>query len=264
MAAIGVALVAIAMAAGCGSTNDAENVGASTRQLTVDVVESYRHDRTRFTQGLEIADGVLYEGTGLRGRSRLIATEFSGSGPGEVRASVDLDSDLFGEGLTVVGDRLWQLTWTEEMAIERDRAGLTERRRVSYSGEGWGLCFDGQRLVMSDGSAQLTFRDRQTFEPLGSITVRNASGEPVERLNELECVEGAVLANVWQTDTIVRIDPASGRIRAQIDASGLLTREQQRDADVLNGIAAIPGTDEFLITGKNWPLMFRVRFVSRP
>src|SRR5918994_4617479 len=95
VAAIGVALVAIAMAAGCGSTNDAENVGASTRQLTVDVVESYRHDRTRFTQGLEIADGVLYEGTGLRGRSRLIATEFSGSGPGEVRASVDLDSDLF-------------------------------------------------------------------------------------------------------------------------------------------------------------------------
>jgi glutaminyl-peptide cyclotransferase len=264
VAAIGVALVVIAMAAGCGPTREAGEAGASTRRLAVEVVETYRHDRTRFTQGLEIADGVLYEGTGLRGRSRLIATEFSGSGLGEVRATAELDSHLFGEGLTVVGDRLWQLTWTDGVAIERNLTSLAERRRATYAGEGWGLCFDRQRLVMSDGSARLTFRDPETFDPLGYVTVRNASGEPVERLNELECVEGAVLANVWQTDTIVRIDPASGRIRAQIDASGLLSHRQQREADVLNGIAAIPRTDEFLLTGKNWPRMFRVRFVSQP
>jgi glutaminyl-peptide cyclotransferase len=206
------------------------------------VISVLPHDRSSFTQGLELAAGTLYEGTGLRGSSLLRATE------------------LFGEGITVMGDRIWQLTWQEEVAIERDRATLAELRRVEYSGEGWGLCFDGSRLVMSDGSDRLTFRDPATFGPTGGVSVR-AAGEPVEELNELECAGGQVWANVWGSDEILRIDPASGQVTAVVDAAGLLTPSQRAGADVLNGIAAVPGTDEFLLTGKNWPSMFRVRFI---
>lgn len=162
----------------------------------------------------------------------------------------------------MVGDRIWQLTWLEGTAIEWDRQQLTERSRVSYSGEGWGICYDQprQRLVMSDGSATLTFRDPDTFEPTGSITVTRG-GSSQRMLNELECVGDHVYANVWQTDEIVRIDLATGRVDAVVDASGLLPDHQRRAADVLNGIAAVPGTDTFLITGKLWPSAFTVKFV---
>lgn len=177
-----------------------------------------------------------------------------------MRREVRLPGDLFGEGITVTGDRIWQLTWQEGVALERDRETLAELRRVEYSGEGWGLCFDGTRLVMSDGSDRLTFRDPATFAPTGSVEVR-AEGSPVEELNELECVDGQVWANVWRSDQIVRIDPASGQVTAVVDASGLLSPQQRAGTDVLNGIAAVPGTDEFLLTGKLWPAVFRVRFV---
>lgn len=220
------------------------------------VVKVLPHDRTSFTQGLEIADGLLYEGTGRRGESVVRAIDLT---TGKVRGEVRLPDDFFGEGITVTGDRIWQLTWQEGVAIERDRHTLRELRRVRYSGEGWGLCFDGRRLVMSDGSDELTFRDPRTFQPVGRVPVR-LGGRPVEELNELECVDGQVWANVWGSTDIVRIDPASGQVTAVADASGLLSEEEQAQADVLNGIAAVPGTDEFLITGKYWPWMFRVRF----
>ncbi len=223
------------------------------------VLEILPHDQDLFTQGLEIAGGVLYESTGVVGQSRLRATELPA--PGRVLAQVTLPEPLFGEGVTVVGARLWQLTWTNGVAIERDRETLAELRRVRYDGEGWGLCSDGEQLVMSDGTARLTFRDPVSFAATGSVAVR-AGGIPVPRLNELECAGGAVWANVWQTGHIVRIDPSTGRITGVVDASGVLTTQQRAGAGVLNGIAAVPGTDEFLITGKNWPAMFRVRFVS--
>ncbi|TWF92511.1 glutamine cyclotransferase [Saccharopolyspora dendranthemae] len=217
------------------------------------------HDRSSFTQGLEIADGTLYEGTGLRGSSVLRAADpLSGSARHEAR----LPAEFFGEGITVTGDRIWQLTWQEGVAFERDRATLRELRRVEYPGEGWGLCSDGRRLVMSDGSDRLTFRDPVTFAQVGEVSVTQ-EGSSVEELNELECVGGQVWANVWGSDEILRIDPASGQVTAVVDAGGLLRPEQQAGADVLNGIAAVPGTDEFLITGKKWPAMFRVRFVPQ-
>lgn len=225
------------------------------------MLDTRPHDRTSFTQGFELVDGVLYEGTGMVGASAMLATD---PRTGEARARVDLPVPFFGEGITVAGDRIWQLTWENGVAFERDRATLAERRQVRYEGEGWGICHDGERLLMSDGSDRLTVRDPASFDVLGEVRVTR-DGEPVDNLNELECVDGAVWANVWQTDEIVRIDPASGTVTAVVDASGLLAGHAKPDdlgtADVLNGIAAVPGTDEFLITGKYWPLTFHVRFV---
>lgn len=215
------------------------------------------HDRSSFTQGLELTAGTLYEGTGLHGESLLRATDLP---TGEVRRETRLPAELFGEGITVTGDRIWQLTWQEGVALERDRESLAELRRVEYSGEGWGLCFDGARLVMSDGSDRLTFRDPVTFAPIGGVDVR-LGGSAADELNELECVGGQVWANVWGSDEILRIDPSNGQVTAVVDASGLLSPRQRAGTDVLNGIAAVPGTDEFLLTGKYWPSIFRVRFV---
>ncbi|MEV1121411.1 glutaminyl-peptide cyclotransferase [Actinosynnema sp. NPDC049800] len=226
--------------------------GGPTR---VEVLGTLPHDPGAFTQGLELVDGVLYEGTGLEGQSSLRRLDPSS---GEVRQRVDLPGPLFGEGITVVGDRIWQLTWRDGVAIERDRDTLEEVRRVTYEGEGWGLCLDGGRLVMSDGTDELAFRDPTSFAETGSVAVRR-DGEPVTLLNELECVDGQVWANVWQTDEVVRIDPANGQVTATVDLSGLRPADVPK-SDVLNGIAAVPGTDEFLVTGKNWPTIFRVRF----
>jgi glutaminyl-peptide cyclotransferase len=227
--------------------------------LEPDVLETRPHDPRAFTQGLEIDDGVLYEGTGLEGRSSMRATDPE---TGRVAKSAKLPKDMFGEGITVAGDTIWQLTWRDGVAIKRDRATLAERGRVDYGGEGWGICHDGTRLIMSDGTNRLTFRDPATFAVVGDVGVTDDNGEPVKELNELECVDGAVYANVWKTDHIVRIDPRTGKVTATVDLTGLLPAKDRANADVLNGIAAIPGTDEFLVTGKLWPAMFRVRFVA--
>jgi glutaminyl-peptide cyclotransferase len=249
--------------AGCGAAAPAAP-GPTTAPPTVptlrpDVLAELPHDPSAFTQGFEIDGGVLYEGTGLEGRSQLRELN---PDTGAVLRSVPLPGELFGEGITVVGDRIWQLTWQDGVVLEWDRATLTLRREVPIQGEGWGLCDDGGRLVRSDGTDRLRFHDPVTFAEQGSVAV-TLDGAPVDRLNELECVDGQVWANVWQTDRIVRIDPATGRVTAVVDAAGLLDPAQRADTDVLNGIAAVPGDDgTFLITGKLWPVTFRVRFVS--
>jgi glutaminyl-peptide cyclotransferase len=253
----------VLLIAGCSAETPA---APADDTLTVDVVETIPHDPQAFTQGLELVDGVLYEGTGLEGRSSIRAVDPE---TGEVEKKVDLPADLFGEGITVAGDSIWQITWQDGVAIRRDRTTLAEEGRVSYDGEGWGLCHDERagRLVMSDGSDRLTFRDVTTFAEQGEVRVRDLDGEPLTRINELECVPGEdgrvqVYANVWQTDRIVRIDPADGEVTAEADLSGLLPEEDRAGVDVLNGIAAVPGTDQFLVTGKLWPTVFRVRFVT--
>ncbi|MEW2632529.1 glutaminyl-peptide cyclotransferase [Streptomyces sp. NPDC048389] len=231
------------------------------RMLRTEVRNTLAHDPRAFTQGLEFRGGTLYEGTGLAGESSVRA------GPPGKPPTVyaELPTPLFGEGITLTGDKLWQLTWRDGIAVERDPTSLAERRRVAYRGEGWGLCRQrgaGQsRLVMSDGSDRLTFRDPETFRATGGVHVRR-DGQPVTGLNELECAfDGSLYANVYKTDTIVRIDPRTGAVTAHIDAAGLLTAAERRGARELNGIAAVPGTDEFLITGKLWPRMFQVTFV---
>jgi len=250
------ALAATLVAAACAPAPATPPAAAT---LEADVLETRPHDPTAFTQGLEIDDGVLYEGTGLEGRSSMRATDPQ---TGRVAKSAKLPKDMFGEGITVVGDTIWQLTWQDGVAIKRDRATLAERGRVGYGGEGWGLCHDGKRLVMSDGTNRLTFRAPDTFAVQGDVGVTDDAGDPVKDLNELECVGGDVYANIWKTDHIVKIDPGTGKVTATVDLTGLLPEKDRADADVLNGIAAIPGTDEFLVTGKLWPAMFRVKFVT--
>jgi glutaminyl-peptide cyclotransferase len=220
-----------------------------------EVVRTLPHDPQAFTQGLVYRDGRFLESTGLRGRSSLrrVVPE-----TGAVEHRVELSSDRFGEGLAVVGSELIQLTWQNGVALRYDldfgRIGTFD-----YQGEGWGLCYDGARLVMSDGSSKLSFRDPKSFAVVGSIEVTH-DGAPVRNLNELECVGSLVYANVWQTDTIVRIEPKSGRVLTSIDASGLLSAPEAARADVLNGIAFDPSTGHFFITGKLWPKLFEVRF----
>lgn len=254
------------VARGEGSGPSPAPADQGVQELRARVLERLPHDPEAFTQGLELRGDVLYEGTGLEGSSSVRRGPLGG----EPTVSRDLPAPLFGEGLTLVGPRLWQLTWQNGIAIERDADTLKELRRVRYEGEGWGLCQDrtdggtGGRLVMSDGSSRLTFRDPRTFEPTGHVDVTR-DDVPVDRLNELECTsDGAVYANVYQTDTVVRIDPDTGSVTADIDASGLLRPAELRSGALqLNGIAALPGGEEFLLTGKYWPRMFRVEFVPR-
>jgi glutamine cyclotransferase len=231
-------------------------------QLRVEVLAKYPHDAAAFTQGLEIHNGRLYESTGLYGQSDLRVVELR---TGAVRQRVALPDTFFAEGMTVVRGRIWQLTFQEEVAFLRNRATLAEVARVGYTGEGWGLCHDPgrRRLVMSTGQPELVFRDPVSFQALGSVPV-TLDGAPLPFINELECVDGQVWANVLLTDQIVRIDPDTGVVNAVVDASGLLTLPEQVNADVLNGIAAVPCTDTFVITGKLWPWTFLVRFVAGP
>jgi glutaminyl-peptide cyclotransferase len=256
-------LLAATLLAGCVPAASTPATDQATdpevTQLRIEVLATYPHDPGAFTQGLELRDGLLYESTGRYGHSDLRVTQAE---TGAVRHQVRLPDQAFGEGLTVAGDRIWQLTWREGFAFQRDRDTLAELARVPYQGEGWGLCLDDRagRLVMSDGSAQLTFRDPDTFAPIGTVAV-TLRGRPLEMLNELECLDGKVWANVWLTDHIVRIDPDTGRVEAVVDAAGLLPEADRAGADVLNGIAAVPGTDTFLVTGKLWPTLFLVRFV---
>lgn len=258
------ALVGLAAATLPGPAQKAQAAQAApaVAQLRVEVLASYPHDPAAFTQGLELHNGVLYEGTGRYGRSDLRVVD---PVTGEVRDRVALPESVFGEGITVVGQRIWQLTFLEGFAFVRDRATLTELGRVEYAGEGWGLCHQParHRLVMSNGEAELTFRDPQTFQPLGSVPV-TLDGQPLTLINELECVADQVWANVWLTDRIVRIDPDTGTVNAVVDAAELLSPAEQAGADVLNGIAAVPCTDLFLITGKLWPRTFLVRFTDAP
>jgi glutaminyl-peptide cyclotransferase len=224
--------------------------------LHAQVLAVLPHARTAFTEGLELADGELYEGTGEVGKTWITVSDPT---TGKVRQRVDVPA-VFGEGITVLRDRVWQLTWRDGVAIERDRATLRELRRVPFTGEGWGLCHQGDgTLVMSDGTDTLTFRDPVTFAPKGTIRVRTPE-RSVQQLNELACTPDAIYANVWKTDTIVRIDPRSGAVTASVDLADLPV--DRTGADVLNGITPVPGTDQFLVTGKLWPSMFRVRFTT--
>lgn len=238
-------LVLVAALAACSSPQETKP--------QVEVLQKIPHDTSAFTQGLELVDGVLYEGTGLEGQSTMRALDPS---TGDVLKKVELPQELFGEGITVVDDTIWQITWRNGVAIERDRRTLNEIRRVNYEGEGWGICQDDKRLIMSDGSAKLTFRDPKSFAETGGVQVTR-DGKPLTQLNELECVAGKVWANVWKTDEIVRIDPATGQVTDTFDLASL---KPPGEVDVLNGIAHVPGTNEFLVTGKNWPTIFRVRF----
>lgn len=220
------------------------------------VVRAYPHDRAAFTQGLAFDDdGTLYESTGQRGQSSLRRVELSS---GAVVQRHDLEPSLFGEGIAVFGNRIIQLTWQAGRGFVYDKASFDLLQEFSYSTEGWGLTHDGQRLIMSDGTATLYFLDPDTFAETARLTVRDHRG-PVIRLNELEYVRGEILANVWQTDRIARIDPTSGHVTGWIDLTGLLRPSDRRQpVDVLNGIAYDTRADRLFVTGKWWPRLFEI------
>ncbi len=228
---------------------------------SVQVLGMIPHDPTAYLQGLELADGVLYESDGLYGESSIRTVD---PATGSVISRVDLDRSVFGEGLTVVGEELIQITWREGRAFRWDRRSLAPIGEWGYEGEGWGLCLMGNRLAMSNGSDRLTWRDPADFSVISTVPV-TLSGKPVDRLNELECVGGLVVANIYTTTDLVVIDPANGNILALIDASPLLDLVAGRIGtgygNVLNGIAdRRDGT--LILAGKRWPEMFTVRIIG--
>lgn len=256
LVALGVAVVTVL---GFGRTASLETQRGATPTFSYRVVRSYPHDRQAYTQGLVFHDGVLYEGTGLNGQSSIRKVRLE---TGEVLQIRPLDRKYFGEGIAIVGGRLIQLTWQTEVGFVYDLATFDARRTFTYAGEGWGLTYDGTRLIMSDGSPTLRFLDATTLKETGRLTVRD-DGKPVEDLNELEIVKGEILANVYQTERIVRISPKTGQVTGWIDLRGLLSPREKAGVEVLNGIAYDSTKDRLFVTGKLWPRLFEIEIVQR-
>jgi glutamine cyclotransferase len=226
-----------------------------------EVIITYPHDRSAFTQGLVYLDDTLLESTGLNGQSTLRRVDLK---TGKVLKQVEVPNQYFAEGLALLNGKLFQLTWQNQKGFVYDLESFKLEKEFSYTGEGWGLTTDGQSLIMSDGTSQIRFLDPVTFEVKRTINVQD-HGQPISRLNELEYVKGEIFANIWTTDFVVRIDPATGNVLGAIDFRGLLTPEdRQANTDVLNGIAYDPAGDRLFVTGKFWPKLFEVRLKPKP
>lgn len=219
------------------------------------IVASYPHDRTAFTQGLLVDGETLYESTGLYGQSDIRIVDLPS---GAVRQERDLGPTIFGEGLARVGERLVQLSWREQTGYVYELATLAPAGTFSYTHEGWGITYDGQLLLVSDGTSTIRRLDPATFAEVSRFEVRDGD-VPVLRLNELEMVRGQLWANIWQTDRIARIDPATGSVVGWLDLQGLLPPQDRVGADVLNGIAYDATRDRLFVTGKLWPTLFELR-----
>ncbi len=231
---------------------------ASVVNYSYDVLNVYPHDEVAFTQGLAFADGTLYEGTGRRGESSLRKVDLQ---TGDILKCVSLPDEYFGEGVVVVDDRIVQLTWKAGVGLVYDMNDLRQIGGFMYDTEGWGVTYDGNQLVMSDGTSRLYSLDPDSFVVSGSVEVVEG-GSSVTRLNELEYVKGLVFANVWKTDRIAMIDPADGGVVGWLDLNGLLeSQPATRQAGVLNGIAYDSVHDRLFVTGKLWPWLFEIRLV---
>lgn len=222
------------------------------------IVNTYPHDRDAFTQGLVFEGGFLYEGTGLYGYSTLRRVDLETGAVLQVR---ELSAQFFGEGITIYGDRIIQLTWQSNIGFVWNKNTFELLQEFSYPTEGWGITHDGKRLIMSDGTSTLYFLDPQSFEEVGRLEVFDNDG-PVTRLNELEYIKGEIYANVWQTDRIARISPRTGQVVGWVDLQGLLTEEDRLEyVDVLNGIAYDSENGRLFVTGKLWPKLFEIELV---
>jgi glutaminyl-peptide cyclotransferase len=231
-------------------------------QLIPQVISVLPHDPNSFTEGLLWHNGFLYESSGLYGVSNLKKVDLH---TGAVLQRAEDPTQVFGEGLALNGNELFQLTWREQTGYVYDLDTLNQLRNFSYEGEGWGLCFDGKYFFMSNGSASIFKRDPKTFAVIGSVQVLQ-DGKPINQLNELECVGNSIYANVWRTDTILQVNKTNGKVTGVIDASGLMTPDELAQAGpdgVLNGIAYDPVDKVFLITGKLWHKLFEVKFVPK-
>jgi glutamine cyclotransferase len=228
--------------------------------LTYRVVNEYSHDPGAFTQGLVYEDGVFYEGTGLRGRSSLRRVDLE---TGAVLQYLALPEQYFGEGIAVLEDEIFQLTWKARIGFVYDKDSFGLQQVFTYPGEGWGLTHDGQRLIMSDGTPTLRLLDPKTLEETGQVQV-SYEGRPVWALNELEYIQGEVYANIWKTDSIARINPQTGEVVGLINLEGLLDpQDHDEPVDVLNGIAYDAKGDRLFVTGKLWPKLFEIELVPQ-
>jgi glutamine cyclotransferase len=224
------------------------------------VIHTYPHDAQAFTQGLIYLDGHLYESTGLEGHSSLRMEDLE---TGRILQFQDVPK-YFAEGLTNWGSTLIQLTWQSHIAFVYDRFSFHLLRTLPYTSEGWGLTQDGHSIILSDGSATLRFLDPTTFHVLRRVTVTD-HGKPIDQLNELEYIHGQIYANIWYSDRIVRISPATGKVLGFIDLTGLLPAAERSDPNaVLNGIAYDSENDRLFVTGKLWPKLFEIRVVPKP
>lgn len=227
------------------------------------VVNRFPHDTAAFTQGLFFHDGFLYESTGQEGESSLRRVELT---TGVVLEKRDIARPMFAEGIALVGERIVQLTWKNNTIFQWNVNTLESEGIKTLPGEGWGLTYDGTRLIKSEGSSRLTFMDPVTLQPTGSVLVRDGE-TAVSQLNELEWIDGHVFANVWMTDRIAKIDAESGRVVAWIDLTDLIDLPPDPPSlpgNVLNGIAHDPATGRLFVTGKDWPTLFEIELVPPP
>jgi glutaminyl-peptide cyclotransferase len=222
------------------------------------VVRTYPHDRHAFTQGLVYADGALYEGTGLYGRSSLRKVDLVS---GRILRQSDLAPAYFGEGVAVFGNRIVQITWQSRTGFVYDKTSFSILKQFSYAHEGWGITHDGKQFIMSDGTSVLHVLDPQDFRERDRIQVHDDKG-PVTGLNELEYVKGDIYANIWPTDLVAVINPRTGRIKARINLKGLLSDKESLGVDVLNGIAYDVQGDRLFVTGKLWPKIFEIKVIK--
>jgi glutamine cyclotransferase len=225
---------------------------------TYEVVKVYPHDQNAFTQGLVIEKGVLYESTGLYGNSTLRRVDLE---TGNVLQIYALPPEFFGEGITVFGDNIIQLTWQSHKGFVYDKHSFALLREFSYPTEGWGITNDGNQLIMSDGTANLYFLDPETFQKVGQVEVRDGNAS-VTYLNELEYINGEVYANIWLTDKIAIINPHTGQVKAWIDLTGIYTPENSDPNNVLNGIAYDAEGDRLFVTGKRWSQLFEIKVIA--
>jgi len=227
---------------------------------TYKVVNTYPHDQSAFTEGLVFEDGVLYEGTGLHGYSTLRRVKLE---TGEILQICELPPQLFGEGVTICGNKIIQLTWQSHIGFVYDKYSFKLLKKFNYPDEGWGITYDGKHLIMSDGTETLHFLDPETFEEIGQIEVY-ANDIPVTRINELEYIQGEIYANIWQTERIARIDPLTGQVIGWIDLKGILNPEDHSETvDVLNGIAYDAKNSRLFVTGKFWPKLFEIELMGQ-
>ncbi|MBY0490166.1 MAG: glutaminyl-peptide cyclotransferase [Gemmatimonadaceae bacterium] len=233
---------------------------ARTPTYTYEVVASYPHDTKAFTEGLLWHDGKLFESTGVEGTSWIREVELTS---GKVVRQFDLERPHFGEGIVILGNTLFQLTYKSGKAFTYDWKTFTRQATFGYDGEGWALTTDGKELIMSNGTPSVVFRDPRTFVVTKTITVSD-HGTPVTQVNELEWVKGELWANIWQSDQIARIDPATGNVVGWIDLGGILpSLDRTGSEDVLNGIAYDAEKDRIFVTGKYWPKLFEIKVKQR-
>jgi len=226
------------------------------QRISYEVVNSYPHDPTSFTQGLLWHDGGFYESTGQYGQSKLRRLEFPS---GRVLKEIKLSPELFGEGLALVDSRLIQLTWQSQRGFVYDLSTFKMEREFSYSTEGWGLTYDGKSLILSDGSSDLFYYDPQTFKTTRKLAVR-MNGQPITELNELEFIEGEIWSNVWQRDLILQIDPSTGTVKSFLDLKEIMAPSDRTGGEnVLNGIAFDEERKRIFVTGKLWPRIFEIK-----